>query len=77
MHTESMQSGYENKVLLQVRISPSLKKLIAYVAKLKGISQNDVVREFIMRSLAELSYLSEDEKKALGIVPKQKGTQSG
>jgi NADPH-dependent ferric siderophore reductase len=69
MSVKNMQNEYEGRVLLQVRISPSLKKLIAHVAKVRGISQNDVVREFILKALAELSYLTEEERKALGVYP--------
>jgi uncharacterized protein (DUF1778 family) len=69
MSGDRMQDECKGSVLLQVRISPNLKRLIAHIARVRGTSLNDVVREFILRSLAELSYLSSEEKKALGIKP--------
>jgi predicted DNA-binding protein len=65
MNTENIQS--ESKTLLQVRIPTKLKNRLIYIAKIRGLSQADLVREFILKALAELSYLTEEEKKALGI----------
>jgi hypothetical protein len=68
----------EGKVLLQIRIPPNLKRLLVDIARLRGTSLNDVVREFIMRSLAELSYLSSEERKALGVtVPRVEKIKEG
>jgi uncharacterized protein (DUF1778 family) len=50
-----------------VRIEPSLKKLVDQVAKARGERISNFVRRAIKSELARLSYLTADEKKALGI----------
>jgi len=48
-----------------VRLNPDDKELVVKVAKARGEDLSDFVRRAIKRELARLSFLSEDEKKAL------------
>lgn len=50
-----------------VRFEPSIKKLVGKVAKARGEDVSDFVRRAVKIELARLSFLSEEEKKALGI----------
>lgn len=57
-----------------VRIEPSLKGLINRVAQARGECISNFVRRAIKSELARLSYLTPDEKKALGIETEYKET---
>jgi len=43
-------------------------ELLRRISEAKGIDASDFVREAIRRRFAELAFLNEDEKKALGVV---------
>jgi len=42
-------------------------EILRKVAEARGISLSDLIREAVRSKLAELCYLSEEEKKALGV----------
>jgi len=50
-------------------VDPPLKELIDRVAKARGEQISNFVRRAVKTELARLSYLSPEEKKALGIQP--------
>ncbi|MBS7653322.1 hypothetical protein KEJ13_09380 [Candidatus Bathyarchaeota archaeon] len=54
---------------ITVRVDPTLKTLLKKLAKTRRIQVSDLIRELMIRELARLSYLEEEEKKALGIQP--------
>jgi len=49
------------------RVDPRLKELVHRVAKARGEDVSDFLRRAMLRELAELQYLSDAKKKALGI----------
>ncbi|MEM3616460.1 MAG: hypothetical protein QXJ31_00915 [Candidatus Bathyarchaeia archaeon] len=51
-----------------VRLDPRDKALAHKVAKFRGEDLSDLVRRAIKMELARLSFLSDEEKKALGIL---------
>lgn len=51
-----------------VRFEPSIKELARKVAKARGEDLSDLVRRAVKMELARLSFLSEEEKKALGVL---------
>lgn len=53
--------------VIGVRISPEDRKLLDHVCKARGEDLSDFVRRAIRKELASLSFLSAEEKKALGI----------
>ena len=55
---------YEN---VSVRMDCAFKQLIWKVCKLRKEDASDFIRRAVATELARLSYLSKDEKKALGI----------
>jgi hypothetical protein len=55
----------QNQVV--VRMDPTLIAMMKKVAKARGEDLSDFVRRSVKGELARLSYLSSDEKKALGI----------
>jgi len=57
--------------VIGVRISKEDRDLLDTVCKARGEDLSDFVRRSIRKELATLSYLSDDEKKALGV--KQSG----
>jgi hypothetical protein len=52
---------------IDVRLDPKVNRLIRSVASARGQDVSNFVRALIKAELARLSYLSPDEKKALGI----------
>ena len=50
-----------------VRLDPKLNQLLRKVAKARGQDISNFVRPVIKTELARLSYLSPEEKKALGL----------
>lgn len=50
-----------------VRFEASIKELARKVAKARGEDLSDFVRRAVKMELARLCFLSEDEKKALGV----------
>ncbi len=53
-----------------IRLTPRHYALVREVAKRRGEDVSVFVRRSLLRELAVLSYLSEDEKKALGVLTK-------
>lgn len=51
-----------------VRLDPRDKDLVAKVAKARGEDLSDFVRRAIKTELAKLSFYTEEEKKALGVL---------
>mgnify|MGYP000164962777 CR=1 FL=1 len=54
--------------LIQIRIDPELKELLRRVAKAREEDMSTFIRRAVKRELARLSFLSEEEKKALEVV---------
>ena len=54
-----------------VRFEPSIKKLVRKVAEARGEDLSDFVRRAVKMELARLSFLSEKERKALGLEIKE------
>lgn len=57
----------EMHVYVVVRFEKELKELAAQVAKSRGEDLSSLIRRAVKTELARLSYLSEFEKKALGV----------
>lgn len=55
------------KKIVGVRVENDLYELLGKVARARGEDVSDFVRRAIRRELAGLSYLTLDEKKALGV----------
>lgn len=49
-----------------MRFTPELHKLLKQVAEARGEDLSDFIRRAVYKELAELSFLSENMKKALG-----------
>jgi len=49
------------------RLSKRDAELLRKISEAKGIDASDFVREAIRKRFAELAFLGEDEKKALGV----------
>jgi antitoxin component of RelBE/YafQ-DinJ toxin-antitoxin module len=52
---------------LIIRIDRGLKETARKVAELRGMQLSDFVRQLIVAELARLSFLPEENKKALGL----------
>jgi len=59
---------------LVVRVDSSLKELIDRVAKARGEQISNFVRRAVKTELARLSYLTPEEKKALGVLQETPAT---
>ncbi|MDI9578287.1 MAG: hypothetical protein QM398_09160 [Thermoproteota archaeon] len=60
--------------IISVRMGKEHKALLEKVSKARGEDVSDFVRRSVLKELASLSFLSSDEKKALGIkTEEQKG----
>jgi len=57
----------ESTVIFTVRIPQSTADVIRKVARQRGQSLSGFLRLVLYQELARLSYLSEEEKKALGV----------
>lgn len=55
-------------VYVGTRIEPYLKDLVEKVAKERGMNVSDFLRFLVKRELAALSFLSDDTKKAFGML---------
>jgi len=55
-----------NKPIIFARVDEKFLKLLKKVAKARGEDLSDFVRRSVKLELARLSYLSDEEKKALG-----------
>jgi hypothetical protein len=53
--------------IMFARTEPSELELLKQICKARGEDLSDFVRRAVKTELARLSYLSEDEKKALGL----------
>jgi len=53
--------------IIGIRITPQDKDLLQKVSKSRGEDLSDFVRRAIRKELASLSYLSAEDKKALGV----------
>lgn len=58
-------------VLVSVRFSKRIRDLVKQVAQARGVDESDVIRQAVHEQLARLSFLSDDEKKALGVAQSQ------
>jgi predicted transcriptional regulator len=52
---------------LSVRFSKRIRDLVKQVAQARGVDESDMVRQAVHQKLARLSFLTDDEKKALGV----------
>jgi len=50
-----------------LRFSKRDRELLQKICAAKGIDPSDFVREAVRKQFGELAYLTEDEKKALGV----------
>ena len=50
-----------------VRFSKRIRDLVRQVAQARGMDESDVIREALHQKSASLSFLTDDEKKALGV----------
>jgi len=53
--------------IIGVRVTDDLYSKLKAVSKMRGETASDFVRRAILKELAALSFLSEDQKKALGV----------
>jgi len=53
---------------VSVRFTRRIRDLIKQVADARGSDESTVIRQAVHQELARLSFLTDDEKKALGIV---------
>lgn len=53
--------------VIGVRVTPEDKELLEKVSKARGEDISDFVRRAFRKELASLSYLSAEDKKALGV----------
>jgi len=54
--------------ILSVRFSKRIRDLVKQVAQARGTDESDVVRQAVHQELARLSFLTDNEKKALGVI---------
>lgn len=59
-----------SNLIVCARVSKGDRKLLDKICQARGEDLSDFVRRAIRREFAALSFLSEDEKKALGISPR-------
>jgi hypothetical protein len=62
---------------VSARMSHEDKILLEKVCKLRGEDQSDFVRRSIKKELASLSFLSAEEKKALGVETENQSQAEG
>jgi len=70
MRAESMAVQGKNSTLdenVTVRFSKRIRDLVRQVAQARGVDESDVIRQAVHEALARLSFLTTDEKKALGV----------
>ena len=53
--------------VVTVRLTSRIRELVRKVVEARGLDESDFIRELVHRELARLSFLSDDEKKALGV----------
>jgi len=59
--------------IIFARVEPSYLELIKHVSKARGEGLSNFVRRSVRMELARLSFLSEEEKKALGFKVNKNG----
>ena len=52
---------------LTVRFSKRIRDLVKQIAQARGVQESDFVRQAVHHELARLSFLTDAEKKALGV----------
>lgn len=57
----------EKTKLLSARVPEELHRQVMEVSKRRGEDISDFIRRAILKELANLNFLSEDQKKALGV----------
>ena len=62
-----VMSGDGRVEVVTVRFTKRIRELVRQVAQAKGVDESDVIREAVHRQLASLSFLTDNEKKALGV----------
>jgi hypothetical protein len=55
--------------IISVRFDERIEKFLKDFASSRGETLSTVIRRLVLRELAEYSYLSKSEKKALGVRP--------
>ena len=73
IYTIGVKSMATKTSQLNVKMLTSDYELLRGVAKARGEDISDFVRRAIKTELAKLSFYSENEKKALGVMPAQGG----
>lgn len=53
--------------LVSVRFSRRIRDLVKQVAQARGVDESEVIRQAVHEQLTRLSFLSDGEKKALGV----------
>jgi len=66
MYHEKVHEKTRRTVCYGVRIDQETYALAMAVARSRGMDLADLIRELLRRELARLSYLSPEDKKALG-----------
>lgn len=54
--------------VVHVRFSKRIRDLVKQVADARGSDESAVIRQAVHQELARLSFLTDDEKKALGMI---------
>jgi len=57
-----------NTTYIGTRVEPELKELIEKVSRERGEDLSDFLRRAVKKELASLNFLSEETKKALGVL---------
>ncbi|MEM1551630.1 MAG: ribbon-helix-helix protein, CopG family [Candidatus Bathyarchaeia archaeon] len=57
--------------IISIRVPSAEKRLIQKLCKVRGEDVSDFVRRAIRKELAELNFLSDEHKKALGLKGRQ------
>jgi len=68
MHYDVLSVSNELSETFAFRLSKRDADLLRRISEAKGIDASDFVREALRRRFAELAFLSEEEKKALGVI---------
>jgi uncharacterized protein (DUF1778 family) len=55
-------------VYIGARVETGIKDLVEKVSKLRGEDISDFIRRSVLKELASLSYLPDEDKKALGVL---------
>jgi hypothetical protein len=62
-----MSDGGKGKVIF-ARVDPQLYKKLKEVSRARGEDLSDFVRRAVLKELANLSFLPDEQKKALGVL---------